>query len=304
MAGVLKRVAVSLGLVVGVAGVGGGAYVASQTSAFNASMEKVYPVPVPEVKRGTDPAVLARGKHVSESLAACSTRQCHGADLGGGEVIEMGPLGTLTAPNVSSGGLGAAYSDGELARLIKHGIKKDGRSLRFMPAGDFCWLPDDDVAAVVSYLRSMPPVNRPNGLMQIGPLGKVLDRKDLIILDVARRIDHDHPLEAVPRAPNAEYGRLIGRLCSGCHGERFSGGAIPGAPSSVPIPPNLTPHASGLQGWTYDDFARLLDTGVRKNGKKLDPFMPLEALTKLDETERHALWAFLETLPATPFGQR
>jgi len=135
-------------------------------------------------------------------------------------------------------------------------------------------------------------------------LGKVLDRKDLIVMDVARRIDHERRPQAVLRAPTADYGRLLARLCTGCHGEQLSGGAIPGAPSSTPIPSNLTPDETGLKAWTYDDFARLLDTGVRKNGKKLDPFMPLEAVGKLDDVERHAIWAYFQALAPIPFGER
>jgi hypothetical protein len=60
-----------------------------------------------------------------------------------------------------------------------------------MPAQDFGWLPDSDVVAIVSFLRTMPGVDRPNGPLQIGMLGKVLDRREQIVLDVARRIDHE-----------------------------------------------------------------------------------------------------------------
>jgi hypothetical protein len=304
MASVFKRIALGAVIVIGLAAAGGGAFVVAQTSAYDASMDKVYAVPVPTITRSTDPAVIARGKHVATSIAPCGASECHGADLGGSAPIEMGPVGVFTAPNISSGGLGAAYSDGELFRLIKHGLKKDGRSLRFMPTMDFCWLPDDDVVAIVSYLRTLPAVDRANGVTQVKTLGKVLDRKDMIVMDVARRIDHEHPLQGLPPAPTVAYGALLARLCTGCHGEHFSGGPIPGAPASIPIPLNLTPDDTGLKGWSYEDFTHLLDTGVRKNGKKLDPFMPLEAVSKFDDVERHALWAYMQTLPPTQFGHR
>jgi hypothetical protein len=84
----------------------------------------------------------------------------------------------------------------------------------------------------------------------------------------------------------------------------MSGGPIPGAPSDFPVPLNLTPDATGLQGWTYADFEKLATTGIRKNGKKLASFMPIEAIAKMDDVERHALWAYLQSLPPTPFGQR
>jgi hypothetical protein len=70
------------------------------------------------------------------------------------------------------------------------------------------------------------------------------------------------------------------------------------------VPLNLTPHETGLKGWTYDDFITLLHTGRRKNGRQLDPFMPFQAFANLSELESHALWAYLESLPPRPFGER
>ena len=203
-------------------------------------------------------------------------------------------------PNVTTAG----YSDGELARLVQHGIKKDGRSVRFMPVQDFSWLPAADVLAIVSYVRTVPRVEKPNGPFEIKTLGKVLDRQGKIALDIARRIDHANVGQAETPAPTTNYGKFVASQCQGCHGDTFSGGRIPGAPSNLPIPLNITPHETGLKDWSYDDFARMLDTGIRKNGKKLDPFMPVDAYGKLDETERHALWAFLQSVPPRDFGNR
>jgi hypothetical protein len=288
-------------LVGGAAGVS--IYACVQASAFDASMEKVYDVPLPKVERSTDEAVLARGKHLVEATLACATPDCHGTDLGGGKVMAMGPLGTLTGPNISGGGLGAAYSDAELVRLLKHGVKKDGRSLKFMPVQDFQWLPVSDAVAIVSYIRSMPPVDRPNGPIQLGTLGKVLDRRDMIVLDVARKIDHTTDKSMTP-APTAAFGAALSKMCTGCHGDKLSGGPIPGAPSDLPVPLNITPHATGIQGWTFDDFDKLMRKGERKNGKKLDAFMPIIAFGKLDETEMKALWEHLKTVPPLPMGNR
>jgi hypothetical protein len=295
----LVGVAVTLGIAV--AAVAGFAGV--QSSAYDTSLEKAYDVPVPTVARSTDPQVIARGKHVVEAIAGCTSADCHGADLGGGRTVEMGPLGRFTGPNVSSGGLGVAYSDGELARLIRHGIKRDGRSVQFMPVQDFRWLPDDDVAAAISYLRSAPAVERPNGPIAFTTLAKVLDRRGLVVLDVARRIDHRNYEPPPPPAPTAAYGRFLANGCTGCHGEHLSGGRIPGAPSSIPIPLDLTPHEDGLARWTFADFDRALTVGEKPSGQKLDPFMPA-GLARLDDTEKHALWAYLQSIPARPFGQR
>lgn len=298
----LKPVGLGALAVLGVLGASAFVYAEVQSSAFDASMAKVYDVPLPAVTRSIDPIVLARGKHLVESVGACATRDCHGGDLGGGKPLEMGPLGVLTAPNVTRAV--ERYSDAELARLIKHGIKRDGHSLRFMPVQDFNWMPDSDVAAIVSYVRTAPKVERPDAPLHVGLLGKVLDRRGDFVLDVARRLDHAH-IDAAPEpSPTAAYGQFIARMCTGCHGEHLSGGPIPGAPPSVPTPANLTPHETGLRGWSYDDFDRLLTTGVRKNGKALDPFMPVQAFAQMNDTEKHALWAALEALPPAPFGGR
>ena len=297
---VLKVIAIVLGVVVLV----GGVFVYTQCKAFDASLAKVYDVPVPNLTRSTDPAVIARGKHLTESVGGCAGALCHGPDLGGGKPIEMGPLGTVSGPNITPDALGAAYSDGEFARIIRHGIKKDGCSVRLMPAQDLTWLPDSDVVAMVSYLRTVAPGDRPNGTTKIGVLGKVLDRQDKVILDVARRIDHTKQEVAPAPEPTARYGAFLARLCTGCHGEHLSGGRIPGTPSTIPTPLNITPDVTGLAGWTYADFDKLLKQGVRKNGKALDPFMPVEEWKNFDDTEEHALWAYLQTLPPAPFGGR
>jgi hypothetical protein len=301
---IVKRALKVLGLVLVLVFATGATYVGWEVRAFNASMDTVYDVPVPTITRSTDPAVLARGKHLAESVMPCSNADCHGGDFAGGKTLELGPLGTFTAPNITTAGLGAAYNDGEIARLLRHGIKKDGRSLRFMPVHESNWLPDSDIVAIVSYLRSMPAVDKPNGPIELHTMAKVLDRRDALHIDVARQITHDHIETAPPPSATAEYGRFIGRLCTGCHGEQLSGGRPDGWPPQFPTPLNLTPHETGLKDWTYDDFAKMLDTGVRKNGQSIRPPMPRDAFAKCDETERHALWAYLRSLPPTALGNR
>lgn len=301
---ILVRVLKVLGVLLVLLFVGGGGYVYLQCSAFDASMDKVYDVPIPALTRSSDPAIIARGDHLVHSMAGCGVGDCHGADLGGGKVTDIGPVGAMCAPNITGAGLGVAYSDGELARIIRHGLKKDGRTVRLMPSQDLSWLPDSDVVAIISYLRTVPNVERPNGATSVGTLGKVLDRQNKFPWDVARRIDHGKVESPPAPGPTADYGRFLGRLCTGCHGEHLSGGPIPGAPPSIPVPLNLTPDATGLADWTFDDFDKLMKTGVRKSGRKLDPFMPVDAWKNLDDSEMHALWAFVRTLPPTKFGNR
>lgn len=300
----LKRVLLALGVLIAVAAVGGGGFVYFHTSAFDKSLDKVYDVPLGPFERTTDPAALSRGDHLAHTIMPCADSGCHGNDLGGGKVEQMGPIGTFAAPNITSGGLGAAYSDSELSRLLVHGIKKDGRGVRFMASHESNWLPDEDVAAVISYVRTLPPQTRTNQAMTIGTLGKVLDRLDMIPIDIARRVNHRQITKGPSPTPTAAYGKFLALLCSGCHGAGMSGGPIPGAPPSMAVPLSLTPHATGLGGFTFEDFRKVMTTGVRRDGRKLDPMMPVESFGKFDDLEMRALFAYLQTLPPTPFGNR
>ncbi len=300
----MKRILLGIGAVLLLAFVGAGLWAWSHVSDFDESMAKVYDVPVPDVQRSTDPAVLARGKHLAESLGACT--DCHGPDLANGKAEDLGPLGRLKSPNLTTGknGSGSKYTDGQMVRAILHGLNPDGRGLRFMPSHEFSWWPLDDAVAIVSYIRTLPPVDTEPNYVELTVMAKVLDRHDAIPLDAARRIDHSKK-EAVPEpAPTKEYGAFVARGCQGCHGTGFSGGRIPGTPPSIPEVANLTPHETGLAGWTYDDFVKAIGKGVSKDGRKLNPFMPTTNLKKLNETEKRALWAYLQSVPAKERGGR
>jgi hypothetical protein len=128
MSPVVKRVVKTIGAVVALVITGLGVFVAVECARFDASLDEVYDVPVPAIARSTDPVVLARGKHLAESIAGCATTVCHGPDLGGGAPIAMGPIGVLVGPNITGANLGAAYSDGDFARVINHGLKKASRA--------------------------------------------------------------------------------------------------------------------------------------------------------------------------------
>jgi len=287
------------------AALSGGVFALIEASAFDASVDKDYGIAPLDIHAVTDPAVIARGKHIAETFGGCLG--CHGDDLGGKPGEDIGPLGEVPAPNLTrgQGGVADRYSDGELARLLRHGVRSSGKSLRFMPAQDTSWLPDDDVQAVISFVRSAPPVDRTIAETRIGLLGKILDRLDAIPLDVARRIDHAEPRpKTLPAQPTAEYGAKLARACIGCHGQHFSGGPIPGAPSELPIPANLTPHETGLAALSEADWNRILDTGIKRSGVPINSFMPIDALRAMNAAERGALYSFLRALPPRPFGER
>lgn len=301
--GLAKKIAIGVGVFVGVLGLGVGGFVYSQVSAYDASMAKTYDLPSPAIVAATDADSIVRGRHLTQALAGCALRDCHGGDMAGGNPVDAGPLGTFTAPNITH--LLKAYSDGELARLIRHGIKKNGQSVAMMPVQDFAWLSDADVASLIGYLRTVPESSKASGVTTIRTLGKILDRQGKMPLDIARFMSTlPSPGTPPPAARTKEYGRFVARLCMGCHGEGYSGGPLPGAPPDFPIPANLTPHESGMKGYTYDDFVKLSQTGLTPKGKKLHQFMPIEALASMNDDERGALFDYLQSLPPKPFGGR
>lgn len=301
-----KKTALKLGGLLLVVIVGLLAFVLPKVSAFDASVAKVYDLPAPDITARLEPDTLRRGKHLAESLGGCA--ECHGKDMGGKAGTDIGENSRVFAANLTpgKGGVGAKYTDGELARAIRDGIKADGTTVLVMPSHDFRWWPRDDLEAVVSYVRARPPVDNEVPPPEIGVLGKVLDRMDKTILDVARRIDHDSaPLkESLEPTATAMYGANIALLCKGCHGERLSGGKIPTTDAKTPVASNLTPHATGLRGWTYDQFLALLNDGTKPDGSKLDPFMPIGTLKTMSEIEKKALWAYLQSLDPVEFGHR
>src|SRR5580704_11518411 len=162
-----------------------------------------------------------------------------------------------------------------------------------MPSQDFGWLPESDVVAIVSYLRTVPPVDHPSKATQIGPPIQMLAELYDLPIDVASRIDHAK-VESVPAPePTAAYGAFVARPCRYCHGEHFSGGRMPGLPASVITPLNLTHDPTGLRDWSFADFDRMMRTGVRKNGMHLAEGVPLHGWDGLDDIEMRALWAYL-----------
>ena len=94
-------------------------------------------------------------------------------------------------------------------------------------------------------------------------------------------------------------------MCIGCHGAGLSGGKIPGGPPDWPAAANLTPGDRGVIG-NYKDaaqFAAMFKSGKRPDGSAIK-VMPFESLREVNETDVQALYAFLKTVPAKPFGQR
>jgi cytochrome c553 len=254
----------------------------------------------------TDPAAVLRGEKVA-TVRGCTN--CHTADAGGGVFIDVPPVAQLHAANLTTGrgGVAARYAEPEdWERAIRQGVAPDGRALLFMPAQEFYPMSDADLGDLIAWLKALPPVDREFGPQRVGPIGRVLLLTGKVPLLPAELVDHEAPRPA-PVAPgvSVDYGRYLATNCTGCHGEGFAGGRIPGAPPEMQVPLNLTPdNATGLGRWTQADFDRALRTGVRPDGRRLGKDMPVAAFAHFTDDEVAALWLYLRSLPVRPFGSR
>ena len=269
------------------------------------ALRQTWRIEEPALTLPGDAAALARGRHLAVTRGCTD---CHGADLGGNVIMEEPPIGRLAGPNLTrgKGGIVAGFTVNDWERAIRHGVKPDGRGILFMPTRDFASLTDADTADLIAWLVQQPPVDHEQAPSYVGPVGRALFAFGRLPLIPARLIDQHAPhAAALTAAPTAQYGSYLAKSCTGCHGEHFSGGAIPGVPPSFPKAANLTPDAvTGIGHWNKADFYRALRDGRRPDGSVLDPFMPVTALSQLSDTELDALWAYLRTLPARPAGHR
>jgi len=264
-------------------------------------MEKTWHVQAKPVTVPADSAGIERGRHIVAAIAKCT--ECHGDDLGGQQFSNNFVFGRLAAPNLTPGpgGLGNRYDDATLARAIRHAINPRGKPLRLMPSEAFQYLSDDDVGAVVGYLRSLPPVDREFPSTRIGPLARVLSLLTDFPLIPARVVDHERETpRSVPEDSTPAYGKYLVDVggCTGCHGPGLSGGAMgPGRPAS-----NITP--GGIGTWTEADFVKALREGIRPGGTPIDSAMPWKRAGLMTDSEIHAVWLFLKSVPAKEFGKR
>ncbi len=246
---------------------------------------------------------VARGDHLVHSRYVCT--ECHGQDFGGGVMVDNPMIGRLLGPNLTTG-TGSRTRDfapSDWDRIVRHGVRHDGLPA-VMPSADFRGMSDQELSDLVAYIRSLPPVDDSVPPRRLGPLGRVLLATGAIQLAVDLVPDHQapHPSTPPPAGATAAYGAHLAGACQGCHGADLSGGPILGGDPSWPPAMNLTPHADGLAGWTYEQFASVLRTGTRPDGTALrSPMAGVISYTSaMTEVETRALWAYISSLPPVP----
>jgi mono/diheme cytochrome c family protein len=262
------------------------------------------------------PQRLERGRYIFMGLSACV--HCHSPlDMsqrgfppiagmaGAGQVLTIGESeGRIVAPNLTpdvqtgSGG----WTDDQLARAIREGIGHDGRALfPVMPYQNFREMSDEDVASVVVFLRSLPPVRH-----QL-PKTKVVFPIKHLINSVPQPVSD--PVNAPDPSDRIQWGKYLVRLasCANCHTPRTAGGKpVPGMDfgGGTPITvegrgtttsANLTPDASGISYFGEALFIKALRTGA-VGARELDSIMPFVVYQNLSNDDLKAMFAYLQTL--------
>ena len=264
----------------------------------NRRINRQYAVAVVVPVLHSDSAVIRRGRHLAVAVAGCV--DCHGYDFGGAVLGDTPLLGRLVADNITSGrgGVVAGYTDADWVRTITHGVGPDGRSLLWMPSRRFRDMADADLAALIVFLKSVPPVDRELPPSRFGLLGRVLLPTGILErtmgpLIAAEWVDHSRPpVPPPPRGVTVEYGKYLARIayCHGCHGPDLAGGGGP-----PPRATNLT--SAAVRAWSEDDFIRAMRFGARPDGTRIGPAMPWVSRGQMTDDELRALWRYIRSAP-------
>ena len=248
--------------------------------------------PIPDIKVAATPELIARGKDISDGLCG----ECHsrtGTLTGGYDLaVELqAPIGSFVAANLTPAGSLQHWSDGEIFRAIRNGIDAEGRWLTMMSYVRAGQLSDDDIKAVIAYIRSVPAAGNPTpdppdhmnmlGLAMLGA-GMLTTGKPVITGQISG------PL----KGPTSQFGEYILSYqdCRECHGNNLTGGA-PG--QLAPLGPDL----NLVKEWTLDGFTAAMRTGIDPNGHQISEQMPWRSVGKMDDDELAAIYEYLTHMP-------
>jgi mono/diheme cytochrome c family protein len=303
----LKRIAIGVGIFVALLGVAA------------AAMELRSPKAraIDAAKTLATPERTARGRYIVEAEAHCllchseHDWKTHGAPIlpglkGAGWDVpsaENHMPGRVFAPNLTPDpetGLGAVPDDA-IARAIREGVGHDGRALFMMPWPAFRNFSDEEVASVVAYLRSLPPVKKKRDLTEIQiPARWFMKGMPKPLETPVAEADVSDPVK------RGKHLVEIG-LCQDCHtpvnerheplpGMAFAGGQEFVIDGTKYRSANITPHPSGLAHYDEALFIRTMRTG-NIGGRRLAPIMPWREVGNLTDEDLKAVWAFLKTIP-------
>lgn len=251
------------------------------------------------------PERVARGRYLVQALLGCET--CHtpsdwtqhgapkiaGMELAGQPFLLPGFPGALVAPNLTPDAEtgSARWSDDQIARAIREGIKHDGTTLfPMMPYGNYRNLSDEDLASVVVYLRSVPPVRNPL------PASRVNFPVNYLVRSAPEPITV--PVPAAASDPFAR-GKYLVTVGCGCHNSvekiPYAGGEPLIGPWGSVTSANITPDPSGINYYSEASFITALRTGY-VGARKLNSIMPFGEFKNLSDDDLKAMFTYLRTV--------
>lgn len=252
--------------------------------------EQTWEPQVDMVSITSDSASLALGKFVAESHGC---QGCHGGDFSGDVMIDAPPF--LVVPtNLTSGagGIGTTYTDEDWVRAIRHGVNPAGRGLMVMPSEAYYYLNDEEMAALVAYLKALDPVDNELPETEMRPLGKLIMGLDPAMATAPEMMADRPRVTGVERGVTADWGHYRASvICMVCHGGNLQGSQPPDPAS--PFAPDLRVVA----GWGQDAFLEFFRTGVNPSGVAINKdYMPWDKFSHLGEDELTAIYLYLETI--------
>jgi mono/diheme cytochrome c family protein len=244
--------------------------------------------PVPDLNVVRTSEQIERGQAIASSF--CDGCHSKAGPLTGG--LDIGkdlapPIGSFVASNLTPAGELRGWSDGQIFRAIRNGIDADGRWLMIMSYTNAGNLSDDDIKALIAYIRTRPAAGQPtvNPPDELNPLGFLMLGAGL--LPAAKPVTAG-TVHAPPKGRTARYGEYIVSYqdCRECHGRNLTGGV---AGQLAPIGPGL----SLVKDWKLEDFVTAMRSGVDPGGHELSDRMPWRQIGKMDDEELGAMYAYL-----------
>jgi len=246
------------------------------------TIRRTYEEPLVAITVPADSASIAEGGRLAR-IHGC--RGCHQPDLRGEYFEDDLLIGRIAAPSLTLAA--QKYTDEELARIIRRGVRPDGRSVWGMPSEMFAPLRDEDLGAIIAYIRSVSPVGGIPRTIEPGPLARfgIVTGEYRPAVSWVRETDSITAAGYFPAGDEAPArGAYLARTsCPECHNLRLQGY------------PGDTPDLAIAAGYTPEQFAHLFATGEALGGREL-PLMSLMARNRFSnftDAEEAALYAYL-----------
>jgi mono/diheme cytochrome c family protein len=249
---------------------------------------------------------------------ACHTEEDGGAPLAGGRAL-VTPLGTFYSPNITpdpTHGIGR-WTERDFARALGEGLAPDGSPYYpAFPYTAYTRMRGEDVQALWAYLRTVPPVARPNRTHALPwYLGWRVVNWPWRWLYFRPGTFQDDPARDPVWNQGAYLAEALGH-CGECHTPRDALGGLDedlryagaaAGPEGEAVP-NITPDRdTGIGRWRVDDLAYFLSTGATPSGDYAGGLMAEvveHGTSHLGEADRTALATYVLSLPpvANPVG--